>query len=307
MSFIILRDDLYFFDLSYIMYSFDTEIFLKDIVKDTLKIMEYSKGHTEITIDFEGYFKGLTLKADKISSAIFLITNYVKHDGIKYRLQSLGIDVLEVSYMLHPLSYEEHGIHGKNLEYLLKEIRVIIHGLSITQILSENNKDIIHKEIDIYLNNVQEYIREYHIHKTKAHGIPSPVFDTNFFETGLTISQLKTVETEKKIEDKNILESKKDTTFLKGHEEDVSKGHPYVNKKDKKSSKTDMVDRMNRRMAILNFIKENKEVAIKDIQNNISDCSEKTIQRELNDLIKDGVLKKEGDRRWSKYSLLKDR
>jgi predicted HTH transcriptional regulator len=96
--------------------------------------------------------------------------------------------------------------------------------------------------------------------------------------------------------------NKNEQENFKGHtvKDTESQGHTQIKKK------TDAVDRLNRKTSILNFIKQNKEAQIKDILTHIGDCSEKTIQRELNELIKDGVLKKEGDRRWSKYSLLKD-
>lgn len=44
---------------------------------------------------------------------------------------------------------------------------------------------------------------------------------------------------------------------------------------------------------------------IKDIAEIITDVSEKTIQRELNSLIEKGQVRREGERRWSKYSVQK--
>ena len=58
-----------------------------------------------------------------------------------------------------------------------------------------------------------------------------------------------------------------------------------------------------RRTRILKLIKDNREVAIKDIVAYFPDVSEKTIQRELVYLSDSGVLKKTGERRWSRYSL----
>ena len=58
-----------------------------------------------------------------------------------------------------------------------------------------------------------------------------------------------------------------------------------------------------RRDRILDIIIEKGEVAIKDISDIITDCSEKTIQRELNDMIKDEKISKTGERRWSRYSI----
>lgn len=47
------------------------------------------------------------------------------------------------------------------------------------------------------------------------------------------------------------------------------------------------------------------QATIKDISEVITDVSEKTIQRELNSLIEKGQVVREGERRWSKYSVQK--
>ncbi|XKT75379.1 MAG: hypothetical protein ACJKSS_01155 [Patescibacteria group bacterium UBA2103] len=52
---------------------------------------------------------------------------------------------------------------------------------------------------------------------------------------------------------------------------------------------------------VLEIIKNNGNVGIKDIAKEVTDCSEKTIQRILNTLIEEGRVKKEGERRWSTY------
>ncbi|MEK7062719.1 MAG: DeoR family transcriptional regulator, partial [Patescibacteria group bacterium] len=55
---------------------------------------------------------------------------------------------------------------------------------------------------------------------------------------------------------------------------------------------------------IIEIIKTKGKVNIKDISKLIKGCSEKTIQRKLISLVKNGILKKEGERRWSRYSLI---
>lgn len=52
---------------------------------------------------------------------------------------------------------------------------------------------------------------------------------------------------------------------------------------------------------VLEMIKEQGNLGIKDIAHRITDCSEKTIQRLLNTLIAEGSIRKEGERRWSTY------
>jgi predicted HTH transcriptional regulator len=45
------------------------------------------------------------------------------------------------------------------------------------------------------------------------------------------------------------------------------------------------------------------QATVKDIAEVITDVSEKTIQRELNSLIEKGQVVREGERRWSRYSV----
>ncbi|MBI2409436.1 DeoR family transcriptional regulator [Candidatus Kaiserbacteria bacterium] len=58
-----------------------------------------------------------------------------------------------------------------------------------------------------------------------------------------------------------------------------------------------------RRDAILSVIKNKTTASIKDISTLVRGVSEKTIQRELAALVSLGVLRKQGERRWSTYSL----
>lgn len=69
----------------------------------------------------------------------------------------------------------------------------------------------------------------------------------------------------------------------------------------KKEIKVIPASKNDRRESILSLIKDKKEVTIKDISSRISDCSEKTIQRELIALLKDKVIEKAGEKRWSRY------
>jgi predicted HTH transcriptional regulator len=62
--------------------------------------------------------------------------------------------------------------------------------------------------------------------------------------------------------------------------------------------------RTQRREVILALLKHKSPITVKDVGETIVDCSEKTLQRELVALVQEGVLKKEGERRWSNYFLL---
>lgn len=76
----------------------------------------------------------------------------------------------------------------------------------------------------------------------------------------------------------------KDNVISKGHSKNSNKkGHDY------------------RRKAILVLLDKKQKISIKDATDAIEGCSEKTIQRELLSLVEDGLVIKEGERRWSTY------
>jgi hypothetical protein len=52
---------------------------------------------------------------------------------------------------------------------------------------------------------------------------------------------------------------------------------------------------------IYEFVKARNGVSIKDIAAVVRGCSEKTIQRELTRLIKEGLIQRKGEKRWSLY------
>jgi len=73
---------------------------------------------------------------------------------------------------------------------------------------------------------------------------------------------------------------------------------------DRKGHVTDIKDINGRRDTILSIIKDKGTVYIKDISTIFRDIGEKTIQRELQKLVRDGVIAKSGNRRWTQYTLI---
>jgi hypothetical protein len=260
------------------------------------------KGHNNISIEIQDFSKGLVSKADKIFNALNLISKYVSNKEVEDRFISLSIDFLEMSYTLHSRYTDNHNHLLSELNLLISEIKALTSGLVIRGVLNTDSKLIFDQELNNYLESMSFIKDKFNQEQEKTEGIISPLFDENFF--GETLKPNLILENKKEIfekesEDKDMSFIKKEDKYSKGHtaSDDFSKGHQILKKK------TDLVDRLNRKTSILNFIKQNKEVGIKDIVSYVGDCSIKTIQRELNDLIDDNVIKKSGDRRWSKYSL----
>lgn len=67
---------------------------------------------------------------------------------------------------------------------------------------------------------------------------------------------------------------------------------------------TDLLDKNQRQQQILAHLKGKGWLSIKDIADTLPTFSSKTVQRELLELVDKGLLKKRGERRWSRYSLI---
>ena len=92
-------------------------------------------------------------------------------------------------------------------------------------------------------------------------------------------------------------------SFFAGSVQNAAPKIPVESVKDKTPTVTNVFAKTDRQNIILGLLKKKNELTIKDISRIIKNCSEKTIQRELVALITLGILKKTGQRRWSKYSL----
>jgi len=81
---------------------------------------------------------------------------------------------------------------------------------------------------------------------------------------------------------------------------------PVIPKNDFSSDAVLVYSDLNDRTTRIKTVLEAKpDATIKDLSDIITDVSTKTIQRDLNSLIESGQVVREGERRWSRYSMVK--
>ena len=208
-------------------------------------------------------------KTEKIVSAVYLVTNNIKdNEPLKWEIRENGMSLLSISMSLNGIE-----IFDKNKllqSYFISAIQ-LISLLKISRsvdIISDMNSSIIIKEIDLIIN----YIRQNSISNTYNSGL---ILSDTFFAT----------------DDINIV-NKEQSNKININNSIKNKGLII---KDKKNIRKD---------EIINLLKKKSDLTIKDFVKVITDCSEKTIQRELIDLVGKGLIVKKGERRWSTYSLM---
>lgn len=60
-------------------------------------------------------------------------------------------------------------------------------------------------------------------------------------------------------------------------------------------------DKVRRRRKILDVVRDKERVTVGELSNLFTECSGKTIQRDLLEMVRRGLLKKEGEKRWRAY------
>jgi len=242
------------------------------------------------------YFPFIIKRTEKLSSALYMVTNFVSDtEPLKWRLRERSLSLLSDMTSISIKSVSDKAKLLIDTSELIGEIISLLEIAKSGSIISDMNVTVLQKEYKS-LNSMIE-------HKEKIKDTVDEIMG-EFFDDNVSLG-----------------DGNRNKDIYKGH----SKGHKYKNsvpyktdtphgispriplqkysiKKDKASSV--LLTKEERRNKILGLLKKLKEVTIKDVSSVIVGCSNKTIQRELSSLVKENVLKKEGEKRWSRYSLV---
>lgn len=214
-------------------------------------------------------------RGQKIASAIYLVTElFDDREPLKWSLRS---DVLE---FIGDVSNGSTVASDR-----LAKMIFMIETAARVRLLSEMNRDILVSEIRSFLNAFEAELKG----KTNTEArLLSDVLEEVKELPKTSYQSSQTVRPERQM-------------FIKGH----SRGPIKDIQKDifKIEPQKHLSNGKDRKEKIVNIIREKGEITIKDIASIIPDCSEKTIQRDLADMVLAGAVKKKGERRWTVYFL----
>lgn len=229
-------------------------------------------------------------RTEKLIAALYMVTGLLcDQEPIKWKVRKLASNVLDSVLELKNLSFD---FDMKKFENSVFQIISLLQVSRISGLVSEMNFSILNREFELFLKQVSDFKLE----SEKVVTFPEGFFNEQSLNEEISAN-------------KNLL---KDKPSIKGqynerHENSFNnpisdfKGQSNFEKNNRNSNI--VLKKNNRTEIILSLAKKMGKIMIKDVSGEIKDCSEKTIQRELLLLVKNGVLKKEGERRWSKYSL----
>lgn len=215
-------------------------------------------------------FTNLYKRAERLSSAVFLVSNTITDsDELRTKIRNLALNLVEYCVAIKDKITDGELKPVLKIESVLMEMASLLDIASVSGLVSPMNASILKQEFDFVIKDLNE-LHQYCNEKSEISQDFFKENGHNLMPESLTLMSL--------------------SPKLIKQEEAVGKGRN--NRKE------------HREKAIIELLKAKSNIGIKDISKSIKGCSEKTIQRKLISLIKDGMVKKEGERRWSKYSLI---
>lgn len=227
-------------------------------------------------------------KTEKITAALYLVSGLLKDDEpMKWELRDHGMDLMSASFMASSNMPGDKSSVIQSLFTAALETISLLNVAKISNLVSDMNHALLVREIDAVVAMLRDRLAENA--ENAGYVLSENFFRTpDMFSTGFKADHRPGgVSHDKGAHGHGSAQTKQEQGKTR-----VLEGHTTVQaKKD------------NRQDAIINVLKGQSNLTIKDFSKVIKDCSEKTIQRELIDLVDRGIVKKEGERRWSRYSL----
>jgi hypothetical protein len=233
----------------------------------------------------EDYLIYIFKKTEKIAAALYLVSGLLKDkEPLKWELRDHGMDLISSSFMVASSVPGDKNSVIQSLFTAALETMSLLNVARVSHLISEMNYKILMREID----GVVGLLRDRLAQNAEEAGY---VLSESFFKTpDLYSSGFRSFE-------HDTAQSGAQYKGQSGSGKNSSKGASTLTEQGGRDKRTD------RQEIILGLLKNSPGLTIKDFSKVITDCSEKTIQRELLDLVQKGVIKKEGERRWSTYSL----
>jgi len=226
-------------------------------------------------------------KTEKITAALYLVSGLLKDDEpLKWELRDRGMDLLSSSFTASSSLPGDKNVVIQSLFTAALETISLLNVAKISNLISAMNHVILVREIDQVVTLMRDRLAQNA--ENAGYILSESFFKTpDMFSSGFRSSE------------------RKGAGDSKGHNSQDQRSSPQTMRTNQRhgNSENGQIKKTLRQQMILDVLKGQSGLTIKDFSKVIKDCSEKTIQRELLELVDKGIVKKEGERRWSRYSL----
>lgn len=225
-------------------------------------------------------------KTERIVAALYLITSILSDsEPIKYEIRGLGTELIREVLSFRILVQDEKKT--REISTRVARLLSLLDLAHISDLLPLAHLTSLKRELVVFIEAIE---------KRGSSGLvalQSSVIPESFFDSplpanahkGQSMSFKDVLNDRKEIQKKSVFYDDLNTTSHKGH---FSRSRAIQD---------------GRKVRITALLREKGNVSIRDISEVIRDCSTKSIQRLLSELVKGGVLKTEGEKRWTRYIL----
>lgn len=231
------------------------------------------------------FFNNVFKRAEKIVSVIFYILSHIEDKKDNQRhieiIKDRAFKTHEASLQTLELRLDQASQGLRQFQFTLVSLESTLRVAEAAGILPQNLNQLIFEQ----LIGVQRYLTHHYLNDE---GLELSVDTVQLPESKM---QKRGTPSTPRAEHKPSTQRRKAVAIPAG---DISSDAYLVYSK--------LTDRAER---IKTVLEAKPQATIKDIAEIITDVSEKTIQRELNSLIEKGQVSREGERRWSRYSVSK--
>lgn len=285
----------------------------KDSIKDTLSV--------PVPYQASSFGLGSYTKTNKLITALYMVTDIIdKDEPLRNKLRTLGTGIISDTYLIK----QDHTGHTTSLmSNKVQEIMSFLDIAAAMNIISEMNCNILRKEFfELNESILSAQAGKESMDTNKIKVLNGQVDLVEFFANPPLLDKEgagggNSLITTSPFRPSSSTRRRGDA---KGHTSiGVQKGSTLLKALGKIQMSNNLqgntllvrdfdILKKQRRAEITNFItKKGGNVTITDIKNGVQgsliSSSEKTLQRELVSMVKDGVLNKTGEKRWSRYFL----
>lgn len=254
----------------------------------------------------EGLFMSVSKKAEKITMGLYMVTDLMdREDPIRLRIRSISLSMISDT---RAMSYAITGDLYFQLARVIAsawEVVSLIEVAVVVGFISDMNYNVLKDALVEFISDLRNRQRIegfQNIEDMKAGegqaanlSLKNDFFRLNQYDMERISAEISSPDFSREGLGGSQAGAPKSLTKPKS---------PSPTNNDTKTSYPSSGKAEERQEKIMTLIRDKKEISIADIVDHFKDYSQKTVQRDLISLVAEGKIKRTGEKRWSRYSVL---
>ena len=243
----------------------------------------------------------ISKKTEKITTAIYMVTDFLpESEPLRIELRTVALSLMSRTRLLVARSIDTESATIDEVLRAVDDAITLLTLASTVGLISQMNGSILRAELTRNETELRRLYLPAEPQMTVGPDYSNVVLTQNFFDVELPkAARISAPAPTVRAED----EARFDRDPVISNSVLYAKKPVPEAKKEIPVKNSSVGIKIARRNDVLSVIKNKGAASIKDISSVVKDMGEKTVQRELLALVKEGVLVKEGEKRWSTYRI----